>query len=274
MSSAFHEEVCCTGGRDTVGGSTKPPESLRTQAAQVEATSARRFGELLRGGRWFASLTPEFQKTLLDAATVRRLAKDEWLFARGDLPSGLFAVVEGGVRIAATAANGKEVLLALVEPPMWFGEISVLDGRPRTHDAIGAEPSTLVGVSQAALDAILEREPRHWRALGTLAAGKLRLMFGVVEGNAVLTNAMRLASLLVLAAERYGEWQGRSSRVVDLRQEQLAAMLATSRQTVNQVLKEFEAQGLIKLSYGQVEIVDLDGLRGASVPASHPEPDG
>lgn len=232
----------------------------------MEERSVRRFAELLRGGRWFASLPGDLQQGLLDAAELKRLAKDEWLFARGDEPTGLFAVVEGGVRIAATAPSGKEVLLALVEPPMWFGEISVLDGRPRTHDAIGAEASVLVRVPQAALDAILEREPRHWRALGTLAANKLRLMFNVVEATAVLTTGMRLASLLVLAAERYGEWQGRSSRVVDLRQEQLAAMLATSRQTVNHLLKELEAQGCIKLAYGQVEIVDLDGLRRASGP--------
>jgi CRP/FNR family cyclic AMP-dependent transcriptional regulator len=239
----------------------------------VEATSVSRFGELLRGGRWFAGLSRELQQALLDAGSLKKLARDEWLFARGDVPSGLFAVVEGGVRITASAPSGKEVLLALVEPPMWFGEISVLDGRPRTHDAIGAEASLLVGVPQAALDALLEREPRHWRALGALAASKLRLMFSVVEGNAVLSTGMRLASLLVLAAEKYGEWQGRSSRVVDLRQEQLAAMLATSRQTVNQLLKEFEVQGLVKLSYGQVEIVDLDRLRAAGAPAGNPSPD-
>jgi CRP/FNR family transcriptional regulator, cyclic AMP receptor protein len=232
----------------------------------VEERSVGRFAELLRGGRWFAGIPGDLQQALLDAAELKRLAKDEWLFARGDEPTGLFAVVEGGVRVAATAPSGKEVLLALVEPPMWFGEISVLDGRPRTHDAIGAEASVLVRVPQAALDAILEREPRHWRALGTLAASKLRLMFNVVEGNAVLTTGMRLASLLVLAAERYGEWQGRSSRVVDLRQEQLAAMLATSRQTVNHLLKELESQGYVKLAYGQVEIVDLDGLRRAAGP--------
>jgi CRP-like cAMP-binding protein len=65
----------------------------------------------------------------------------------------------------------------------------------------------------------------------------------------------------VLIAEGYGEWSDRSAREVGVSQETLAAMLSTSRQTVNQVLKGLEASGLVKLQYGRVEIVDLDGLR-------------
>ena len=76
--------------------------------------------------------------------------------------------------------------------------------------------------------------------------------------------ARRLARRLVLSAERYGEWHDRSSRVVDLKQEQLATMLASSRQSVNQALKELEARSYVKLAYGHVEIVDLDGLRRAA----------
>ncbi|HEX3771053.1 MAG TPA: Crp/Fnr family transcriptional regulator, partial [Polyangiaceae bacterium] len=169
-------------------------------------------------------------------------------------------------RIASMMPSGREGLFALAEPPIWFGEISVLDGRPRTHDAIAAEDTVLVHAPQDALMALLDHEPRHWRHLGALASSKLRVVFDFVEGAAVLPLGTRLAQLLVLAAERYGEWHDRSSRVVDLRQEQLAVMLATSRQTVNQLLKELEARGRVKLAYGRVEIVDLDGLRADGTP--------
>jgi CRP-like cAMP-binding protein len=73
--------------------------------------------------------------------------------------------------------------------------------------------------------------------------------------------AVRVSRRLVLFAERYGEWTDRSSRMVDVRQEQLATMLSVSRQTVNQALKELEAKGLVRLAYGKVEIVDLEALR-------------
>ncbi len=241
----------------------------------MEARNAKHFGALLRAGRWFGGLPEELQRELLGAGVVRGLRKGEWLFSRGDLPSGLYAVLEGGIRITATAPNGSEVLLALVEPPMWFGEIAVFDGLPRTHDAVAAEKSVALHVPAPALDRILEREPRYWRNLGLLIASKLRLTFRAMEDIAVLPMADRLARQLLLSVERYGEWHDRTSRVVDLRQGQLATMLSTSRKTVNHLLKDLERQGIVRLSYRQVEILDLDRLRrvalsGAPAPPSRP----
>jgi CRP-like cAMP-binding protein len=150
---------------------------------------------------------------------------------------------------------------------MWLGEISTLDGHPRTHDAVAKEASLVLQVPQAALDSILAAEPRYWRDVGVLATSKLRMLFHAVE-ETVLPLSVRLSRRLVLAAERYGEWRDRSSRVVDLRQDQLAAMLSTSRQTVNQLLKDLEARGLVRLSYGAIEILDLDRLRLEARPPS------
>ena len=223
-------------------------------------SSASHFEALLKAGRWFGSLPEEFQRALLDAAVVRKLGKGEQLFARGDAPSGLYAVVDGTIRASALGPTGKEILLAMIAAPMWFGEISVLDGQPRTHDAIADEEATLVHVPTAQLDALLAKEPTWWRHLGVLVCGKLRLSFMVVE-DISMPLAVRVARRLVLFAERYGEWTDRSSKIVDVRQEQLATMLSVSRQTVNQALKDLEAKGLVRLAYGKVEIVDLEALR-------------
>jgi CRP-like cAMP-binding protein len=222
--------------------------------------NAKHFELLLKAGRWFGGLPEEFQRALLDAAIVRKLGKGELLFARGDASSGLYAVVDGTIRASTLGATGKEILLAMVAAPMWFGEISVLDGQPRTHDATAEEETTLVHVGQADLEAVLARSPSLWRHLGVLVCNKLRLSFLVVEDIASPL-PVRIARRLVLSAERYGEWTDRSSRLVELRQEQLATMLSVSRQTVNQGLKELEAKGLLRLSYGKIEIVDHDALR-------------
>lgn len=223
-------------------------------------SNASNYEALLKAGRWFGGLPEPFSRLLLDAAVVRRLGKGEHLFSRGDAPSGLYAVVDGTIRASALGPSGKEILLAMLAPPMWFGEISVLDGQPRTHDAIAEDEVTLVHVGAAQLDAILAREPTWWRHLGVLVSSKLRLSFMVVEDIA-MPLGVRIARRLVLYAERYGEWTDRSSRLVDVRQEQLATMLSVSRQTVNQALKELEAKGLVRLPYGKIEIVDHDGLR-------------
>jgi CRP-like cAMP-binding protein len=239
----------------------------------LDARNAKHFGELLRAGRWFGNLPDEFQRQLLEAGVARKLSKGAWLFSRGDRPDGLFAALDGAIRITATAPSGKELLLAIVEPPMWFGEIAVFDGLPRTHDAVAAEKSAVLHVPAQALDRILEGEPRYWRELGLLVASKLRLAFLAMEDSAVLPIADRLARRLLISVERYGEWHDRTSRVVDLRQQELATMLSTSRQTVNQLLKELEDQGILRLSYRHIEILDLDRLRHAAkagAPAAPP----
>jgi CRP/FNR family cyclic AMP-dependent transcriptional regulator len=227
----------------------------------VDVRNVTRYAGLLRTGRWFQGLPDALQDALLRAAVVRVLPAGERLFTRGDSPCGLYAVVEGSVRISGVTDAGKEVLLTLAEPPSWFGEIAVFDRDVRTHDAVAHVASTLVRVPQTALDAILAAEPRYWRDLGLLLTSKLRLIFTMLEDLAVLPLGVRLARRLLLMADAYGEWQDRSRRVVDVRQEQLAMMLATSRQTMNALLKDYAAQGLVRVAYGQVEILDFDGLR-------------
>ena len=223
--------------------------------------SAKDYREQLRAGRWFRGLPDALQDRLVGAGVVRAYGPEERIFSRGDPPSGLYAAIEGGVRIAATAEEGKEALLTLVEPPAWFGEIAVFDGLERTHDAIAEGEATVLQVPAAALAKILADEPRYWRDIALLMTHKLRLMFTVVEEAAVLPIAVRLARRLLSMAEGYGEWHERKSRVVAVRQDQLAAMLATTRQTANQVLKRLEARGIVRLTYGQIEIRDHAELR-------------
>lgn len=216
---------------------------------------------LLKAGRWFYGLPRELQDELLDAGRVRSFAPEAPLFSRGDPPNGLFGVLQGAVRVANTGDNGEEALLTLVAPPTWIGEIGLLDGQPRSHDAVAECEVLAVHVSHSALLSLLERTPRYWREFGMLAASKLRLAFLAMEDSALLPISVQLPRRLVLMAQAHGDWRDRSTRVIEARQAQLAKMLSTSRQTVNQLLKGLEAQGLLRLAYGQIEIVDFDGLR-------------
>ena len=153
-------------------------------------------------------------------------------------------------------------MLTLIEAPSWFGEVSLFDGQPRTHDAFAEGASTLLLVPQAALLALLERQPQYWRDFALLMSQKLRLAFIALEQMSLLPAAPRLARRLLMIAENYGE--GEPRRVIHLAQEQLALMLAISRQTTNQILKELQAQGIVRLTYGEIEILDLDRLRQAA----------
>ncbi len=218
----------------------------------------------LRSGRWFAALEPDLQDAFISAGMVRAVTGGTRLFSRGDEPNGLFAMLEGAVRITATTNAGREALLTLAEPPTWFGEISVIDGQPRTHDAIVEADARLFQVPQTSLEALLARDGRGWRALGRLVSHKLRLALIALEDAAVLPVAVRLARRLLMMTESYGEWNDRTLQSLEVKQEQLAGMLSTSRQTVNGLLKDLESKGVVRLSYGHVEVLDLAALRLAA----------
>ena len=217
----------------------------------------------IASGRWFQHLPAELREALGQAAIVRRLPAGQRLFARGDAPCGLYCVVEGRMRVGAVGASGKEALLALVEAPNWFGEICLFDGQPRTHDAYAEGPTTLLQVPLPALHALLAEKPQYWRDFALLMSHKLRLAFTVLEEQALLPAAQRLARRRLMLAASYGEAQA-SQRELHLPQEQLAAMLGLSRQTTNHLLKELEARGVLRLSYAGIEILDAHGLRLAA----------
>lgn len=219
--------------------------------------------ELLRSGRWFLGVPEAFQDALLTHGVARELVDGERLFSRGDPPSGMFAVLDGAMRITATTEAGKEALLLLTEPPAWFGEIAVFDGQPRTHDALAYGNARVLHVSQGALEAILEEHPAWWRDLGLLVAQKLRLALHALEDGATLPLAQRLARRLAWMAAGYGDWHGRTARALSVSQEELASMMSASRQSVNQCLKDYEAKGWVRVAYGSIEVLDIDALRRA-----------
>ncbi|MGE0496372.1 MAG: Crp/Fnr family transcriptional regulator [Ramlibacter sp.] len=244
------------------------PESNPRPEHLLASTETRHWVPLLDSGAWFAGLSPSLREALLAPARVRRLAPGQALFRRGDAPCGLYAVLEGAIRISGIGGPGedsREVLLTLLEPPHWFGEVSLFDGEPRTHDAVAEGAAAVLQVPQPALAQLLAQQPAHWRELGLLMSHKLRLAFVALEEAASLPVAQRLARRLVLMAGGYGVRrdapQGVSRRAIAVSQEQLSMMLAVSRQTVNQVLKDLEARGVVRLGRGELEILDLPALR-------------
>lgn len=229
-------------------------------------TDASAYQPVLQTGRWFAHLPPDFAQPLIAMAQVRQLQAGEVLFLRGDAPCGLYAVVRGAISISGTGGRANEAraaLLTRLEPPHWFGEISVFDNSARTHDAHAAEASTLLQVPHERLQAWLQVHPQHWHALALLLTDKLRTAFVAMEELALLPAPQRLARRLVMMAEGYGQWtaEGQSRRVIGISQEQLSLMLAISRQTANQILKDLQARRLLQVHRGEVEILDLPGLR-------------
>jgi CRP/FNR family transcriptional regulator, cyclic AMP receptor protein len=229
----------------------------------VIIASAESYRDVLREGRWFASLSPESQDWFLLRGVVREYSAGQAVCKQGEKPDGLYAVLEGAV-LLKSVQWGHEFALSRMEPPTWFGEASVFDQRPRTHDAIAEERSICLYVNHDYIQEHMNESATFVRELGESLANKLRMLVIGLSEMAALPLGIRVARRLLSIAEGYGTRDEVAPRRIAIRQEQLASMLAVSRQTVNQALKDLEARGAVRLAYGEIEIVDVPALKAAA----------
>jgi CRP-like cAMP-binding protein len=219
---------------------------------------------VLKSGAWFAALEPAFQQAVLDSSRVMVLSAGQPVFHRGDASDGLYCILSGAVRFGAIAPSGRELTVALIEAPEWFGELALFDGGLRSHDAWADIASTLLHLPLRHLTRILASDPRAWRHLGRLLVRKLRVALSLLEDLALEPPKVRLARCLISLFEGYGQRQARPPYRVRVSQERLGMMLSLSRQTVNELLRRMEEESIVRCERGGVRILDPGRLREAA----------
>ena len=218
-----------------------------------------KYKRLLQESHWFGGLPAGLQAAIIQHAKGVHLTAGEFLFRRGDASDGVYAVLDGAVNVGVVDEQGKEALLVIAEPVMWFGEICLVDDLPRTHDAVAALPTVLLRLDQQVFRGILDQQPEYWRYIALLLSQKLRLVLQDVESFTLYPAAKRLAQRLLQITEGYGH-RGVRQPVIKLSQERLALLLSLSRQTTNSLLKGFEEQGIIRLGFGEIKVLDFELL--------------
>ncbi|MEJ6008037.1 Crp/Fnr family transcriptional regulator [Paucibacter sp. AS339] len=215
----------------------------------------------IESGSWFSKLSAPLRSDILSRATVRRLNDGALLSCRGETAEEWVGVALGAVRISSVSLAGKQIALTYVEPGTWFGDISLFDGLPRTHDAYTHGATTLLVVRKPDFRALLHSHTELYEALLRLNCRRLRLMFDVVEDLNTLPLASRLAKQILLLARSYGVQQGEEIRIgLQLAQEDLAQLLGASRQRVNQELKSFEREGAVRVEPTRLVVLSKEKL--------------
>ncbi len=192
-------------------------------------------------------------------ASRRSYAKNTIVFSQGDAGDALFGVASGRVRISACGPDGREVFLNIMEPGDAFGEIAVVDGRPRTAGAVTIDPTVLIVIRRADFLAALERSPDLAMHLLQLFCQRLRWTSDLVEESAFLVGPARLAKRLLVLAALHGSPVARGMELA-LSQAELAHFLGISRQIVNQHLQAWRRAGWVDLSRGRIVVTDAEAL--------------
>ncbi len=209
---------------------------------------------------WFAALPASVRGALLDQSELQRLRPGEMLFRQGDPPSGFYALVHGGLKASSVREDGREAILALIETGTWFGEISLIDGQPRTHDATAMGNAAVLVLPREAFDALMG-QAAFAAAIAAMLAARVRLLYGMVEDATLRSTRARVARRLLLLARGDTAMDTAMRARVPVSQEGLAMMLGITRQTLSRELGAMVKQGLVQLGYGYIDLVSEEGLK-------------
>ena len=207
----------------------------------------------LREHALFSGLGPQVVERLSGCATIRNIKSGATIFLKDDPGTGLFAVSGGIVKIRVPSPDGREAVLNLVYPGEIFGEIALLDGQPRTADAVAMTDCELIAVDRRDFLALVREEPRIALSMITLLCARLRWAGQQFEEVVFLNLPGRLAKLLV----RLGE-KGQASagpRKLAITQRELSLLTGTSRESVNKQLRAWAKLKWVRLERGGIVVL-------------------
>ncbi|MBI2168554.1 MAG: Crp/Fnr family transcriptional regulator [Actinobacteria bacterium] len=180
----------------------------------------------------------------------RRYAGGTTIFRRGERPAQIHIVREGSVELT-TVLHGRRVSLEVLRPGDVFGDVRLLLRENELFDARAVEDSVVLSIDAETVFALLAQRPRFaQRWLVSLAERTASIQQRLLDLLAGPLNA-RVASLLLHEAD---------GDAVGMSQARMATLVGAGRPAVNQVLKKFEADGLIELGYRVARILDRPAL--------------
>jgi CRP-like cAMP-binding protein len=210
-----------------------------------------------------ARLPREDRQALASRARLRSFSAGTVIFAEGSPGDSLHVVVEGRVRIVVSSGAGDEATVALVGPGDCFGELSLLDGLPRSASAVASVATrTFVVTRDIFVEWVSERPAAALAILETLSL-RLRKTDQALADLAFLDLEHRLAKQLISLAAVHDLDAAHNGSTLRLQvtQGELASMLGVSRESVNKQLNAFSRKGWVTLSRGSVTITEMDALR-------------
>jgi CRP-like cAMP-binding protein len=213
-------------------------------------------------GRPHGFLTGDEWRTLEAAGRSRRFRARQCLFREGDPGDHVIAVLDGRIKVSVQTRSGREILLAVKEPGDLVGELSAIDGRPRSATATALEPVDALVVTSPSFVEFVEGHPRiAVRLLRTLAA-QIRDADRRSVDRDTGDITCRVARRLVDLAERLGEHRGSGVEVtLALSQDDLAAWVGATREATSRALGRLRADGWLTTGRQRIVLTDLPALR-------------
>ncbi|MBO3750475.1 Crp/Fnr family transcriptional regulator [Streptosporangiaceae bacterium NEAU-GS5] len=211
-------------------------------------------------GEFLALLNAEEVADLREAGRPRRWERGATVMGEGDTSDWVLVLTSGRVKVSSHTASGTEVVLAVRGPGALVGDMSALDGHPRSATVTALEP--IEGLVVHDFAGYLRGHGRVAVLLMQLIVSRLRDADRKRVEYGAFDTTGRVATRLVELAERFGEPTNGGVRVMlPLSQDELAGWTGASREAVSKALRSLRDRGLIETGRRRVIIYDLEGLR-------------
>lgn len=198
------------------------------------------------------------------AESLRRstLKQGQTLFYKGDEGTALYIVRKGTIKIVLPSRIGDEIIVTIFSEGDFFGEMALLDGEPRSADAIAIEPSEVFVLKRSDFLAFLQSNVNAIESILSLLSKRLRSTDELLEDTCFLNISVRLAKKLVDLSKSYGRKEGDIVHIdLSLTQKELGDMIGATRESINKELKNLREKQIIKTSGNKIQILDIDRLR-------------
>jgi CRP-like cAMP-binding protein len=189
----------------------------------------------------FSDLPVELARGLFEKAHILSFKADQMVFLAGDPGDGCYRVEEGLLKVTTLGSGGGERILAILGAGSLVGELSMIDGAPRSASVYALRDSRLSFVSRAAFDAFARSRPELYQHVMTLLARRLRETNGALAATSFLPLKGRVARALISLAEAFGQDVGKGRILIrqKLTQSDLGAMAGIARENVSRILKDW-----------------------------------
>lgn len=217
--------------------------------------------QTLRRVPFFAVLPQDELKALAGHCVVRRIARDEIMFAEGEPCEGLYVVQSGAIKLFKMADTGREQVLVIERAGSTVAELPLFDGGNFPASAAAVENSTLLFLPKREfLDLCRHNSEVAFAVIRTLA-WRFRYMTSLVEELSLKEVSHRLARFLRDRAVRSGVRTRRGLEFpLEETNQEIAADIGTVRDLVSRNLRRFVDRGILRLERRKVIVLDMDEL--------------
>lgn len=199
----------------------------------------------------FSDLEPAEAGILTEHSLTRTYPANSILINEGDLTDSLYVILEGEVKVYACDESGKEVILNLMGPGEYFGELSLVDDLPRSASVMTLAPTRVMIISKASFKQCLAENAELAYNLIRSLTRQVRSLTDNVKSLALMDVYGRVAHVLLdMAVDRDGV------KVIEqkLTHQDIANMVGASREMVSRILKDLARGGYISVDRKSITI--------------------